>query len=181
MIVGIINESAYIFPTYRPYILQSDRSLLVYLFCSWFRWLIIFGHHVLAAVAVLTYLGQFRPVAIVLTLVMLPVFAFAFGWMSVVIAIVGARFRDIPPMVANVMQVAFFVTPIMFMPDMVKDLAVYLELNPFTQLIALIREPMLGRLPSAFTFGYSAVFGTIGWILAAQLYRRARPRVAYWL
>jgi ABC-type polysaccharide/polyol phosphate export permease len=181
LISGITGEASTVFPAFRSYILQSDRPLLVYIAYSLARNLIVFAHHLLAVVAVLLYFNDFRLAAVPTMLVFLPLFMFAFGWVAIVIAIMATRYRDVAPIIANVMQVLFFITPIMFIPDMVPDIEPLNRLNPFAQLVDLIREPLLGRLPSSYALIYCAVAGMLGWSLAIALYRRARPRVAYWL
>jgi ABC-type polysaccharide/polyol phosphate export permease len=181
LINGTVGEASTIFPAFRTYILQSDRPLLIYIAYSLARNLIVFAHHLLAVVAVLVYFGDFRLLALPAMLVFLPLFVLAFGWVAIVIAILATRYRDVAPIIANLMQVLFFVTPIMFIPDMVPDIAPYLRLNPLAHLVDLIREPLLGRVPSSYTLIYCAMTGMLGWTLAIALYRRARPRVAYWL
>ncbi len=60
-----------------------------------------------------------------------------------------ARFRDIPPIVASVMQIAFFVSPIIWKPELLKGTALeLLWLNPFFTLLEIVRGPMLGEMPS---------------------------------
>jgi len=181
LINGIISEASTIFPVFRSYILQSDRPLLVYVAYSLARNLIVFAHHLLAVVAVLIYFGDFRLTAVPEMLLFLPLFAFGFGWVAIVVAIMATRYRDVAPIIANLMQVLFFLTPIMFIPDMVPSIAAYIGINPLAHFVDLIREPLLGRMPSSFTLAYCAIAGMLGWLIAIALYRRARPRVAYWL
>lgn len=181
LITGVIGEASNIFIAFRGYILQSDRTLLVYPAYSIARHLIIFMHHLLAAIGVLIYFGELRILAIPLMLLHLPLAIYTIGWVVLVIALVATRYRDVPPIIGNILQVAFFVTPIMFMPNMLPDLQPWLMLNPFAQIIDLIREPLLGRQPSQFTLAYCALAGTVGWGFALMLYNRARGRIAYWL
>jgi homopolymeric O-antigen transport system permease protein len=178
---GIINEASQVFLAYRGYVLQSDRPVLVYISYSLARNVIVFFHHILVAFVVLLLFGQFHLYTIFVVIIFLPLFLFSISWATVIIAIVSTRYRDVRPMISNVMQVAFFVTPIMFMPDMVPHFENYILLNPFTHLIALIREPLLGHLPPVLSIEYCIGLGLVGWWIAIQLYRRTRLRVAYWL
>ncbi len=59
-----------------------------------------------------------------------------------------ARFRDIGPIVASIMQIAFFLTPVIWQPEQLGEHAVYLPLNPFFTLIEIVRAPLLGTTPS---------------------------------
>lgn len=92
-----------------------------------------------------------------------------------------ARFRDIGPIVGSVMQIAFFLTPVLWQPSQLGAKAVYLPLNPFFALIEIVRAPLLGTSPSVIVWiaaiGYSLVLCIISWMLFVQ----ARGRVAFWI
>jgi lipopolysaccharide transport system permease protein len=92
-----------------------------------------------------------------------------------------ARFRDIPPIVSSVMQIAFFMTPVIWKPAQVGAHMDLLPLNPFFDLLEIVRAPLLGALPSGMVWlgalGYSAALCGVAWALFA----RARGRLAFWL
>jgi lipopolysaccharide transport system permease protein len=92
-----------------------------------------------------------------------------------------ARFRDIPPIVASVMQIAFFLSAIIWKPEQVGAFAHYLPFNPFFALIEIARQPLLGGdLPVTdwiFALVYSVIFCVIAWLLFA----RVRGRLAFWV
>lgn len=92
-----------------------------------------------------------------------------------------ARFRDIPPIVGSVMQIMFFVTPVIWKPQLVGENAQFLPFNPFYGLIEIVRGPLLAELPSAATYasalGYSAALIAVAWLFFA----RVRGRIAFWV
>ncbi len=92
-----------------------------------------------------------------------------------------ARFRDIPPIVGSIMQIAFFLTPIIWRPELIGPNARLLVLNPFYPVLALMREPLLNQLPSASLWlsalAWSAAWCAISWLLFA----RVRGRLAFWV
>ena len=55
-----------------------------------------------------------------------------------------ARFRDIQPIVNSVMQIAFFLTPVIWKPDQLGTRADLLPLSPFFDLLDIVRAPLLG-------------------------------------
>ena len=105
---------------------------------------------------------------LVIYLIVIAVFDFDPGWIvltslfgivivglngiafSLFLGLVSARFRDIPQLVMNANQLFFFVTPILFhrqtMPSWLT------AFNPFTYLLDVVREPMLGHPVSFFTW-----------------------------
>jgi lipopolysaccharide transport system permease protein len=100
------------------------------------------------------------------------------------LGVFGARFRDIPPIIASIVQIAFYVTPVIWNPTMVLHRhigRVLVEWNPFYALLEILRGPLLG-LPldlEAWTMalGYSALL----LLLSAFTFTRARARIAYWI
>ncbi len=93
-----------------------------------------------------------------------------------------ARFRDIPPIVGSIMQIAFFVTPIIWKPDLLQGAgALWLPLNPFYSLLEIVRAPLLHEVPTAATWvsalAYSAVLCLGSWLIFARL----RGRLAFWV
>ena len=92
-----------------------------------------------------------------------------------------ARFRDIPPIVGSIMQIAFFITPIVWRPEQLGARGWWLPYNPFDALLEVVRQPLLGahasRLVWTLALGYSAVFCGVTWAVFA----RVRTRLAYWM
>ncbi len=103
---------------------------------------------------------------------------------SLLLGMMGARFRDIPPIIGSIMQIAFYLTPIMWNPVMLihRGLALALiELNPFYSLLEIVRGPLLGlpMEPQAWhmAVGYSAFLIVTTGLVFAQ----ARSRIPYWI
>lgn len=103
---------------------------------------------------------------------------------SILLGIFGARFRDIPPIIASVMQIVFYLTPIMWSPAMLMHRGltyVLVEVNPFFSLLQIVRGPLLGEpLEPHLWFvalGYSAVL----FLITGYVFVRARPRIPYWI
>ncbi len=95
---------------------------------------------------------------------------------------IGARFRDIPPIIGSVIQIAFFVSPIIWQPELLHGRALdFLWLNPFYTLLEVVRGPMLGEAVRlrvwASAIGFSAVLVALAWIMFA----RTRGRLAFWV
>jgi ABC-type polysaccharide/polyol phosphate export permease len=102
-------------------------------------------------------------------------------WAILVLGMVCARFRDVNPIVSNIMQVAFFLTPIIWKPEAMKHNYAIVNANPFYHLIEVIRAPLLGQTPPAMSWTTVVLMGVFGWLLAIILYRRFRPRIAFWV
>ena len=100
---------------------------------------------------------------------------------GLLLGMVCARFRDIPPIVANAVQLAFFVSPILWKPELLGDAMVWMAFNPFYALLETVRGPLLegGGPPLAWL---AAIFYTaLHVVLAGFLFARFRSRIAFWV
>ncbi len=93
-----------------------------------------------------------------------------------------ARFRDIQPIVNSVMQIAFFVTPVIWKPSQLGAGVDNLPFNPFYDLLEIVRGPLLNEPGSAaMTWAgamiYSLALCSISWAFFA----RARGRITFWI
>jgi lipopolysaccharide transport system permease protein len=92
-----------------------------------------------------------------------------------------ARFRDILPIVASVMQIAFFVTPVIWKPEQLGKGQALLWLNPFFDLLEIVRQPLLGVLAGADIWLGALLYSLVLWGLAWSMFARARGRIAFWM
>jgi len=110
-------------------------------------------------------------------------------WIAIVAGVIATRFRDIPPIIASVVQLVFYLTPIVWDYNTlahnsnphVAERARLAELNPVMHYLEILREPMLGE---AIVWRHWIVAGAItvvGWAAALLVLRNYRSRVAYWV
>lgn len=104
-------------------------------------------------------------------------------WMSLTLAVLCTRFRDVTQIVQNVLQVLFYLTPIIWnaslMPDRVPRWL--LEINPFFHMLEVVRAPIEGTVPGLTSWVYLSVMAVLGWAVALPFYGFFRRRIAYWL
>ena len=101
--------------------------------------------------------------------------------LAIFFGLLSARFRDIPLIVASVIQVMFFITPVIWKPDMLQGRALVLDLNPFYHMVEIFRGPLLGYLPSMENWIAALFFTLASWALALSFYAIYRWRIAYWV
>jgi ABC-type polysaccharide/polyol phosphate export permease len=141
-----------------------------------FRNLIIFGHNLLVVVIMLLIFQRTLSPLALLALPGVAVFA-VFGFsLALILGPLAARFRDIPQVVASLVQLAFFLTPIFWRSNQLRPNNPAVVFNPFFHFIELIREPLLGRTPSVtnWTFALSVTLVALGLAFLAQAYTRRK-------
>jgi lipopolysaccharide transport system permease protein len=93
-----------------------------------------------------------------------------------------ARFRDIQPIVSSVMQIAFFLSPVLWQPEQLGEKGrALLSLNPFFDLLEVVRTPLHGAVPGAEIWLGAGLYSAVLWVLAWAMFTRARGRIAFWM
>jgi len=141
-------------------------------------------HNCLVVLIAFIYVGLYPSFLSIVLFITVPlVFAVVF-FMSVALAILGARYSDLVEMIRAVMRLMFFITPILWVPGEssrgpLVDAILYF--NPFYYLIEVIRGPLVyGKMP----YFELAVVGAalpLGWLVASLLYARTKSVIALWL
>ncbi|EFV13316.1 ABC transporter permease [Segniliparus rugosus] len=109
-------------------------------------------------------------------------------WVAMVAGIIATRFRDVVPMVANVTQLLFYLTPIVWTTDglvkqggSVAKRARLVEINPLYHYVDILRAPMLGTPQQAYHWWIVLALTAFGIGLMLLVMRQYRSRVAYWV
>jgi ABC-type polysaccharide/polyol phosphate export permease len=98
------------------------------------------------------------------------------------LAMLGARFRDISQIIKSLIQVVFFVTPVMWSPDILPPAKRFIAtLNPFYAFIEFIRDPLIGKVPSLTSWLIVFAVTLLGFFISFKLFSRYRSRIVYWL
>lgn len=183
-IVSSLTEAGSTFVNAEGYIKQFSYPKQIYLFRALVAYSIILLIGLSALIPVQWFFGHFNPLGWLLALPgMALLFAAAFGHI-VISAYLGVRFRDLPHALAGLLQVLFFVTPIMFPIEVLrqKHLDFVYRFNPLHYLIDIVRHPILAN-EFAETGNYlcAALYVGLVWLLAAHIARRLDARVVFWL
>lgn len=179
-ISSIVNEGCGAFIRNAALITNSNISVDMYVGRSLSKILIVFAHHgVLYFVAAALGLVSFGWIS----LLAIPGIALLFingFWAIAVLAFVCARYRDVELIVRNLLQLAFFMTPVFWDHQQIMGHRRYIiDYNPLFYFIEIIRAPLLGKVPPT---GYYVVVGLttiVGTGLAVLTYRSMRRKLAF--
>jgi len=182
IISGTLAEAATVFASTGSMFLNQGMSLSTAIYALVYRHLLIFLHNLpVIVIAILLFSMPAGPTS----LIALPGFGslvLTLVWTSYLVAIACVRFRDLTQVVQNGLMIAFFITPVLWKPEQVPaDKHYLLSLNPFAALLAVVREPLLGRLPTAYDWTIAAVFSIGGFVVALPIIGYCRRRIIYWI
>jgi len=179
----VIIDGSSGFVTAEAVIKQLPIPLSVHIFRVIWRHLIILGHNILIFPLVLLIVGRGPTWDVLVAIPGLLLLVLNLAWISISLGIVCARYRDIPQIVASCLQVAFYLTPIIWMPELLPSRAsLYLvDFNPFFHFIEIVRAPLLGQEPALVNWLVSIGIGLVGWGVTIVFFNKYRGRIAYWV
>jgi ABC-type polysaccharide/polyol phosphate export permease len=97
----------------------------------------------------------------------------------VIVAHVGARFRDLPHLLGSLIQIAFYLTPVIFTPAMLKErkLDFVYMFNPLYYIIEIVRFPLLNNAPPPLdvvyiALGYCVLVALIAFVVVRKMSRK---------
>jgi ABC-type polysaccharide/polyol phosphate export permease len=176
-----VNEGANTFISAGFLIKQIRMPLTVHVARIVWRNFIIMMHSLPVILIFSLALGHRPGIEILLMIPGLCILLLQGVWISIVLGILCTRYRDVLPIVGNFLQVAFFFTPVMWLPSLLKDRAWIAEFNPLYHMIEIVRAPMIGRHLELHSWLWAIGLLIVGFALAQYLMQRARNRVPYWL
>ena len=110
---------------------------------------------------------------------------FVLGWsLAILMGVVNVLFQDTQHLLEVLLQVLFYLTPIIYPPQLLKlrHLDRVVNLNPLTWFLDMIRQPILdGRLPPLGIYAAAAVATLVAVGAAGLLLSRIERRMIFYL
>lgn len=175
-IIGAIADGPGLFLRYKPWILGATYPLSSYALRSLLNNFVVMLHQVPAIIAVwLFFQYPIGPVALLAILGFIPMTIFSLG-LLLILAPLGARFRDLGPAAVASTSILTILTPIYWDKGGVSGRArILFEANPAYHMIQLVRGPLLGEVPT--TTNWVVAFSAAAIALALGVYTLWRT---YW-
>lgn len=178
---GLLSVSPNLYVENAAYMKDIKTNLVTVLFRIVAQHVITFAHHIIIIIGIYLYFsinpGFSALIAIPGFVLVLLNLIFA----SICLSIIGARFRDVALITQNVIQIIFFITPIIWMPRLVPEGSWVVLINPFAYYLDLTRSPLLGQVPATESWLIAFCTLVILMIIAAWLYRSKASRIPFWV
>lgn len=184
LISAVIVEMTEGFTIYESIIKQIKLPYSLYIHRIATRNLIIFFHNMLVIVPIfiIFYASvkiNFYTLLLIPGLALIYVNAVIYG---IVLSLVCARFRDMAQIIKSLMQVIFFLTPVMWdvnvLPESKRALMMF---NPFYSYIEMMRAPLLGKAPLLINVECVLLLTLVGAVICLLMFSIYRSRIVYWL
>jgi ABC-type polysaccharide/polyol phosphate export permease len=181
-ISALVTEGCNTFISAQTIIQQVKLPYSVHVYRLLYRNLLTLGHNlVIVPIVLWVYPHSLQPLQL---MSLVPGLALVFlngAWMGFLLGMLSARFRDVPPIVASVIQVFFFITPVMWSVAALGENAWWAELNPIFAMIDVLRAPLLGMPASPYSWPILLGITGTGCALTFGFFARFRHRLAFWV
>lgn len=181
LISTLILKGCETFVSAEGMIRQLNAPLSIYAYRQVWSAIISFAHNIWIFFAVSLWYGLDYSLGMLWAVPALLVILFNGFWVSILLGLLSARFRDVPLIVASIVQVVFFITPVIWRPEMLPGRALLLVLNPLYHMVEIIRAPLLGSTPSVENWSAVILISIFGSALTLVFYSAYRWRIAYWI
>lgn len=181
---ALTNEGCVCFTQSEGMIRASRMPLSLHAARVVIRNFLVFAHNIVVIVIVF---AAMRKAPGAQSYLILPAFALWFLDGFAVCLLLGAfcaRFRDVPPIIGSILQIAFFITPILWSPAILEHRgigAILIQWNPFYALLEIVRGPLDGTPVQLAIWGSALGYSAFLIVLSGVMFALARPRIAYWV
>jgi lipopolysaccharide transport system permease protein len=177
----LVGDSCIAFTTNEGLIRSVRMPFTLYAARIVVRNIVVLAHNALVVLAVFTVLWTWPGATALLALPGLVLWLVTSLALALLLGAVCARLHDIPPIVGSIMQMAFFVSAVIWKPSQLGEHEWMMAFNPFFSLLEIVRGPLMGTVPSplivACALGYTTLLLVVTWLVFA----RVRGRIAFWL
>ncbi len=179
----ILNDGAVAFIAAEAFIKQLPLSPLIYFLRAVWKNFFVLLHNAVALAILLVVFPQGVSATTLLVIPGVLVAGTGIAGLALAIAMLATRYRDVPQIVAAIVQVCFYLTPVVWLPQAlpIEAREIVLTWNPFYHLMEVMRQPLLNVPPTTDDW-LTAVGLASGFLLVgAVAYRAGRRRLAFWV
>jgi lipopolysaccharide transport system permease protein len=181
-ISSLVLEGANAFVSQAHALSNQGLAVSTFIYSLLYKAVLVLAHDAVIIVAVLLI---FQPPIGLDAWLFVPAFALTLvaGFcVAYLTAMLCARYRDVILLASTVMQLMFYVTPVLWRADFLPtQYAWIIQVNPFTAFLSILRDPLLGHATPATVWWFA--LATTGALLLVTLLAAGtvRRRLIYWI
>jgi ABC-2 type transport system permease protein len=186
LINASILEGADVFIANEGLIKQLPTPLSVHVYRLVWRQVLLFAHNIIIFVIIAIIFPKPWSWADLSVIPALALIVANCVWVALCFGILATRYRDISPLLASLVQLLFYITPIIWNDQTLRlqgagTWAKIIELNPLLHYMDIVRAPLLGEPQELRHWVVVITLTVLGWVVAALAMRQYRARVPYWV
>lgn len=164
-------------------LLQRRTTLSEHAFRQISREFFLFLHTLPIIFILVLLLGEsMQGMGYALTALAILAFLYIGFWLAIILGVISALWRDIPPIMTSITSLLFFLTPIIWSPDAIPDhLGILLHINPAAAMIELLRDAIMNVTIKPWVYMNLALTSVLVTIAGLMAMRLTKHRLAYWL
>jgi ABC-2 type transport system permease protein len=178
---GCLVESASVFGRQANIIRNLDLPLALHPAHLVLRHIITLAHNIPLFFLVLLVLGRPFSASMLMAVPGLLLVVANLYWIALLVGILGARFRDFEYLVAMIMPLLMFLSPVLYRSSALPFSGRYIWFNPLAEMIEVVRLPLLGDPVPGFVYAANAGMLAVGGLLTLALFNAKRNRIAFWV
>lgn len=181
LLSGIINDSSATFTQASVYLTQEALPRSIFAMRVVVRNLVLFSHNLIIIPVIFIIFGKNPGWVALLAIPGLMLIVIAGVLVTLLLAVICTRFRDMAQILQNIIQMAFFMTPVMWRPEQLGQAWYIIVFNPFAAFLRLVADPLHGKIPLNSVYYMAVLMIIILTAIALPVFARFRSRVVYWL
>ena len=160
---------------------QTALPMFTFLLRTIMRNLIVLAHQLIVIAVVIVWFGVWRHANPLLALAGFVLATVNLIWLALLCGIVSSRFRDVPQIVAALLQVLLFMTPVFWRPEAIKSHRYVLSANPLNHMLEVTRNPLVGAPVPLESWTILTGLAIVGWAATFFVFSQTRRRVVHYL
>ena len=187
-IAGCVNEGSQVFIANEGLIKQLPSALSVHIYRLVWRQFLFLAHNMVIYVLLMAIFPRHLGWDWFLAIPALGLLVINGVWVSLFFGMLATRFRDVAPLLESLIQLAFYVTPIVWTTQTLtahggaaSSRAKLAELNPLLHYLEIIRGPMIGTPVHWYSWVIVGAMTVVGLLLTTFAMKVWRFRVSYWV
>lgn len=188
LISGCIKDGAEVFIYNEGLIKQLPSALSVHIYRLVWRQLLFLVHNLVIYIALMAIFPRSLGWEGLLAIPALALLIINGAWVAMLFGIFATRYRDVAPLLESMVQLLFYMTPIVWTTSTLKaqggevaERARIAEINPLYHYLEIIRAPMLGQPIAAYHWWIVLGCTAGGVLITLIVMRQFRARVPYWV
>jgi ABC-type polysaccharide/polyol phosphate export permease len=170
-----------VFVASKPFIESFELPWLIQIWRRSITYVLLFCHQVLPLFLVMAFVGRQPTPATLYVIPALAVVLVAGSGLGTLLALFGARYRDMQHAMGVASGFLFLFSPVMWRAEQLQTNQWAVQFNPLHYFIDLVRKPLLGEAPTTADWTWTVLSALVILMIGFGAFAYSRRRLYYWL